>query len=90
VCLVNCPQSSLSPTRKERTSSGEIESGSRSEKWSRNFDRIDPYVRVVFFLRVKPMVIQVKVDCLAYFHAPPPGFIASCDADSQSISKFFQ
>jgi hypothetical protein len=87
VCLVNCLQPSFSPTRKERTSSGEIDSGSRSENWSRNFDRMDPYDRFVFFLGVQPMVIQVKVNCFGYFHFAPPGF--DCIL-SMRIAKLYQ
>jgi hypothetical protein len=35
------------------------------------------------------MVVQVKVDCLGYFHVPPPDLIAPTDADRQIISQVF-
>jgi hypothetical protein len=71
--------------KKERTSSGEIDSGALIGNCSRNFESRDSYERVVFFLGVQPMVFQVKIDRLGYFHGPPPdGFFSSMVLISRS------
>ena len=58
--------------RKPSTSSAVMLARSRLPNWNAKRERTNSQVLTVFFFRVGPVVLQMKIDCLGNCHCAPP------------------
>ena len=84
----SCLVPSVNWFRNDSISSEAIEPSSRAPNWLSNLDRMNSYGRMLFFFRVRPVVLQTIVDGLCHCHDTPPDSWGSQNLD-QYLDKLY-